>query len=419
MVLPFCDPTQRFFMTQLPALIERTAAPRESGSESSPIVRIQRLIFSDAAALGASDIHIEPGRVCTRVRCRIDGVLRQTAELPRWMHENLVVRIKVMAHLDLAERRVPQDGHIAAEATGSDDARVSTIPTRWGEKIVLRLLKRARYALSLSQLGFPESFEERLRTWIRRSQGILFVVGPTGSGKTTTLYGLINELRDEPLNVVTIEDPIEYEVDGLTQIQIHEKAGLTFARALRAILRQDPDVILVGEIRDAETAKTAVHAAMTGHLVLSTLHATDSISSLSRLAELGIEHRVAAGVVLGVIAQRLVRLNCRACAEPDHPPPLYLDCLGIARSESGRCRRSPGCEDCRFTGNRGRAGMFELLDVTGPLRSICALGDESRLRQAALDAGLISLRQQAASLALAGAISVDEAYRFGYFGAES
>jgi type II secretory ATPase GspE/PulE/Tfp pilus assembly ATPase PilB-like protein len=402
-------------MTQLPALIDR-AAPRQAEPDSSPIVRLQKLILAEAAEIGASDIHIEPHRVSTRVRCRVDGVLRQTAEIPRWMHDNLVVRIKVLAHLDVAERRVPQDGHIDAESTGSDDVRVSTVPTRWGEKLVLRLLKRARYALSLRQLGFPQTFEDKLQNWIRRSQGILFVVGPTGSGKTTTLYGLINELREEPLNVVTIEDPIEYEVEGITQIQINEKSGLTFARVLRAILRQDPDVILVGEIRDAETAKTAVHAAMTGHLVLSTLHATDSVSALFRLAELGIEHSVAANVVLGVVAQRLVRLNCTACAEPDHPRPSYLDCLEIPLSEAGRVRRSPGCEACGFTGTKGRAGMFELLEIGGKLRDLCAQGNESRLRRAVLEAGMINLRQQAATLALAGAISVDEAYRFGYFG---
>jgi type IV pilus assembly protein PilB len=258
-----------------------------------------------------------------------------------------------------------------------------------------------------------------LQAWIRRSQGILFVVGPTGSGKTTTLYGLINELRDEPLNVVTIEDPIEYEVDGLTQIQIHEKAGLTFARVLRAILRQDPDVILVGEIRDSETAKTAVHAAMTGHLVLSTLHASDSISALSRLAELGIDRTVSASVVLGVIAQRLVRLNCQTCAVPDQPRPLYLDCLNIPRSEPGRFKQSPGCAECSFTGSRGRAGMFELLEINDEIRDLCGRGTEIELRRKAVENGMISLRQQAASLAVAGAISVSEAYRFGYFGGDA
>src|SRR5206468_3352662 len=216
----------------------------------------------------------------------------------------------VMAKLDVTERRLPLDGHIDAETTGGDDVRVSTVPARWGEKIVIRLLKRARSAMPLGELGFPKPVEARLNGWIHRSQGILFVVGPTGSGKTTTLYALLNEIRDEPLNIVTIEDPIEYEVDRITQIQVNEKSGLTFARVLRAILRQDPDVILVGEIRDSDTAKTAVHAAMTGHLVLSTLHATDSISALGRLTELGIERSVASSVVLGILAQRLVRLNC-------------------------------------------------------------------------------------------------------------
>ena len=410
-------------MSQLPALIERTVPHRNTPStEFSPIVRIQKAIFQQAAALGASDIHIEPGRRSTRIRCRVHGALRQTAELPRWLHDNVVVRMKVIAHLDVSERRVPQDGHINAEATGTDDARVSTLPSRWGEKVVIRLLKRAQAAMSLADIGFPKPFEDKLRAWIRRSQGILFVVGPTGSGKTTTLYGLIHELRNEPLNVVTIEDPIEYEIDGITQVQTHERAGLTFARVLRAILRQDPDVILVGEIRDSETAKTAVHASMTGHLVLSTLHANDSVAAMSRLAELGIERSVAASVILGVVAQRLVRLNCPKCAQPDSPRLLYMDCLGIPRSEAGRFRRSAGCADCGFTGTTGRTGMFELLEMTGRIRELCAdnpEGNEARIRHAAADAGMVTLMQQAASLALAGAISIDEAYRFGYAGETS
>jgi len=407
-------------MSQLPALIERTT-PRASSpsTDFSPIVRIQRAIFHEAGALGASDIHIEPGRRSTRVRCRIHGALRLTAELPRWLHDSLVVRMKVIAHLDVSERRVPQDGHISAEATGTDDARLSTLPSRWGEKVVIRLLKRAQDALSLSKIGFPKPFEDKLRAWIRRSQGILFVVGPTGSGKTTTLYGLIHELRNEPINVMTIEDPIEYEVDGITQVQTNERAGLTFARVLRAILRQDPDVILVGEIRDAETAKTAVHASMTGHLVLSTLHANDSVAAISRLAELGIERSVAASVILGVVAQRLVRLNCAACAQPDSPKAVYMDCLGIPHSEAGRFRRSTGCSECGFTGSRGRTGMFELLEMTGRIRELCAEGaegNEGRIRRTAVDGGMVTLLQQASALAVAGAISIDEAYRFGYAG---
>jgi type II secretory ATPase GspE/PulE/Tfp pilus assembly ATPase PilB-like protein len=404
-------------MSQLPALIERVPTRQSSSTaDASPIIRIQKALFREAAAVGASDIHIEPGRVCTRVRCRVHGALRQITELPRWLHENLIVRIKVLAHLDVSERRVPQDGHIDADATGTDDARVSTVPTRWGEKVVIRMLKRATNAMSLSEIGFPKPFEDTLRAWTRRSQGILFVVGPTGSGKTTTLYGLINEIRNEPMNIVTIEDPIEYEVDGITQTQTHERSGLTFARVLRAILRQDPDVILVGEIRDAETAKTAVHASMTGHLVLSTLHANDSVAALFRLAELGIERSVAASVLLGVIAQRLVRLNCPACLVPQTPPPLYMDVLGIPRSEANRFRHSPGCSDCGFSGTRGRAGLFELLEMTSQLQELCIEGNETRIRRAAVESGMLSLKQQAAAMALAGAISVHEAYRFGCSG---
>lgn len=402
-------------MTHLPALVDRAAA-NASGLDNSPIVRIQKILFSEAAALGASDIHIEPCRGITQVRCRVDGAMRPLADLPRWLHDNLVVRIKVLAGLDVADRRAPQDGHIDAESAGGGDARVATVPTRWGEKVVIRLLQRGRRAPTLSQLGFPSVFEERLQSWIRRSHGMLFVAGPTGSGKTTTLYALIQELRGEPLNIVTIEDPIEYEMEGITQIQVQEKSGLTFARALRAILRQDPDVILVGEIRDGETARTAVQAAMTGHLVLSTLHATDSASAILRLADLGASRSDAAGVLLGVIAQRLLRLNCPDCAEPDDPRPLYADRLGIPRSEAGRFRRSRGCSACAYGGSRGRVGMFELLEMSGRIREACAGAGLGALRRLAEENGMMTLRGQAASMAAAGAVSVAEAYRFGYFG---
>jgi len=272
--------------------------------------------------------------------------------------------------------------------------------------------------MSLTELGVPRAVEEKLQAWIHRSQGILFVVGPTGSGKTTTLYALIHELRNEPLNIVTIEDPIEYEIDRITQIQINEKSGLTFARVLRAILRQDPDVILVGEIRDAETAKTAVHAAMTGHLVLSTLHATDTVSAISRLGELGIDRSLAAGVILGVIAQRLVRLNCERCSEPEFPRAVFLDCLGISHQDLGRLRHSTGCAECHFTGTHGRAGLYELLEVQGRIRDLCAGGAEAELRHAAREAGVVTLAHQAVTLALNGSISVSDAYRSGYFGGE-
>jgi type II secretory ATPase GspE/PulE/Tfp pilus assembly ATPase PilB-like protein len=400
-------------MTQLPALIERQA-PRETEQPAAPIVRIQQMIFSEAVSLGASDVHIEPCRDSTKVRCRIDGQLRETMELPRWMHENLVVRVKILSKLDIAEKRIPQDGHIP----GANDIRVSVLPTRWGEKIVLRILRRDRSVMTISQFGLARDCEERLHAMIRKPQGIVLVVGPTGSGKTTTLYALVHELRGEPLNIVTIEDPIEYEVDGITQVQLHEKSGLTFPRALRSILRQDPDVILLGEIRDAETAKTAFHAAMTGHLVLSTLHCADTISAFLRLGELGIDRALAASAVVGVIAQRLVRLNCSQCAELEFPRAVYLERLQIPEENQARMRASSGCPACRFTGSRGRAGLYELLEVRGTLRQICATGDDGRLRQAALDGGLITLNAQAAALAVAGSISAREAYRSGQFGGD-
>src|SRR5215467_14490217 len=283
---PLPSPTTQS-MSHLPAVVPREK-PRSAPEDCPPVVRIQKMIFEEAAALDASDVHIEPSESVTRVRYRINGVLRESLEVPRWMHENLVVRIKVLAKLDMSERRLPQDGHITAEEANAPDLRVSVLPTRWGEKVVIRMLRRGRSLMTLARLGFQPAVEERLHGLIRRPQGMLLAVGPTGSGKTTTLYAFVNEIRREPMNIITIEDPIEYEVDGVSQVPVNEKTGLTFSRALRSILRQDPDVILVGEIRDSDTAVTAFHAALTGHLVLSTLHATDAISAVLHLSELGV-----------------------------------------------------------------------------------------------------------------------------------
>ena len=414
---PSHNPTLQLNMSQLPALVLREKA-RTLDDDCPPIVRIQKMIFEEAAAMDASDIHIEPGQSATRVRCRLNGLLKETLEVPRWMHENLVVRIKVLARLDISERRVPQDGHIAAEGPSGLDIRVSVLPTRWGEKVVIRMLRRGRSLMTLSQLGFRPEVEERLHAMVRRPQGILLSVGPTGSGKTTTLYSFINEIRQDPLNIVTIEDPIEYEVEGISQVQVNEKAGLTFSKALRSILRQDPDVILVGEIRDADTAKTAFHAALTGHLVMSTLHATDTVSAFLRLSELGVERSLMASALIGIMGQRLVRLNCHTCVEPDFPRPIYLERLRIKECQQSRLRQSSGCSHCRFSGSRGRAGVFELLEVQGPLRDRILMGTEFEIRQAARDAGLVPMTRQAVDLALAGEVSVREAYRTCYFGGE-
>jgi type II secretory ATPase GspE/PulE/Tfp pilus assembly ATPase PilB-like protein len=404
-------------MSQLPAVVLREK-PRVSQEELPPVVRIQKMIFEEAGVMDASDIHIEPGAGATRVRYRVNGVLRESLEIPKWMHENLVVRVKVLAKLDISERRLPQDGHITAEESNGVDMRVSVLPTRWGEKIVIRILRRGRPLMTLTQLGIPLSVEERLHALIRRPQGMLLVVGPTGSGKTTSLYAFVNEIRREPMNIVTIEDPVEYEVDGVSQVPVNEKTGLTFARALRSILRQDPDVILVGEIRDSDTAITAFHAALTGHLVMSTLHATDAISALLRLSELGVDRTVLASALIGVVAQRLVRLNCAGCAEPDFPRPIYLQHLCIDESRQAQLRASTGCDQCAASGSRGRLGIYELMEVSARLRSAILAGSEFEIRHAARETGFVSMARQAVDLVLTGDVSVREAYRTCYVGGE-
>ena len=410
-------PHQQKTMSELPVVISRDK-PRVPAEECPPVVRIQKMIFEEAAALDASDVHIEPGSGATRVRYRVNGVLRESLEIPKWMHENLVVRIKVLAKLDMSERRIPQDGHITVGDSNGMDIRVSILPTRWGEKIVIRILRRGRSLMTLAQLGFQSGIEERLHALIRRPQGMLLTVGPTGSGKTTTLYAFVNEIRQEPINVVTIEDPVEYEVAGISQVPVNEKTGLTFSKALRSILRQDPDVILVGEIRDSDTAVTAFHAAMTGHLVMSTLHATDAISALLRLSELGVDKTVLASALIGVVAQRLVRLNCAACAEPDYPRPIYLQHLGIDESRQHQLRLSKGCEMCASSGSRGRIGVYELMEISPRLRNTILSGSEFEIRDAARDSGFVSMARQAVDLVLAGEVSVREAYRTCYVGAE-
>jgi type IV pilus assembly protein PilB len=405
-------------MSQLPVLVRRQPPKAaEPAQECAPVVRIQKMIFEEAAALDASDIHIEAAERLTRVRYRVNGVLKETREVPRWMHDTLVSRIKILAKLDIAEKRLPQDGHIQGDANGLD-FRVSVLPSRWGEKVVIRVLRGGRSLLTLSQLGCSSDTEQRLHALIRRPQGMLLVVGPTGSGKTTTLYALINEIRQEPLNIVTIEDPIEYEVDRITQVQVQEKASFTFAKALRSILRQDPDVILVGEIRDAETAQTAFHAAMTGHLVLSTVHATDAISALLRVRELGLDRSLVVTALIGIIGQRLVRQNCPMCAEREYPRPIYLERLEIASADLAHLRRSPGCIHCNYSGTNGRVGLYELLEMRGEVRTSAEKASESELRNVARGTGLITITEQAVQMVIAGRLSAEEAYRTCYFGGE-
>jgi type II secretory ATPase GspE/PulE/Tfp pilus assembly ATPase PilB-like protein len=381
----------------------------------APVVRIQQLIFEDAVVNEASDIHIEPRDAITIVRFRINGLMKQMLEVPRWMHDSLVARIKILAGLDITERRIPQDGHIGAQGPGDPDIRVSVLPSRAGEKVVLRLLRKTSVPRSLPDLDLPVAVEETLRALIHRPQGIILVVGPTGSGKTTTLYAMVNEICQEPLNIVTIEDPVEYEIERLTQVQVNDKTGLTFPRALRAILRQDPDVILVGEIRDCETARTAFEATMTGHLVLATLHTTDCVSAVARLTELGVPRELIASGTAAIVAQRLVRTNCPACGEQDFPNPSFLKRFGI-EDEQISFQHGCGCGCCDFTGVAGRVGIYEIMESTAEIRSSLLSGGESEIRRTLKNSGVRSLTEQAIERAKEGTISVAEAYRTCYFG---
>jgi type II secretory ATPase GspE/PulE/Tfp pilus assembly ATPase PilB-like protein len=342
-------------------------------------------------------------------------VLLDPIEIPRWLHEQLVARIKVMARLDISERRRPQDGHIADTQEGVE-GRLSTMPTDRGEAVVVRLFRDRGNPPSIVGLGCGLEVAAQLRAISRRLQGILIVAGPTGSGKTTTLYAIIDEIRASPLNIVTIEDPIEYRVDGLRQIQVDEKAKLTFHRVLRSVLRQDPDVILVGEIRDSETARIAFEAALTGHLVLSTVHATDATSILLRLSDLGIDSYVVRSAVIGAVAQRLVRKNCPHCLQLDRPLPFYSERFRISKSEGARLRRSYGCSDCRFTGIGERIPLFEILEVNAMTREYVVAGKERQLRRVASEVGFVPVIDQARDMVVKGELAIEEAYRTCYFG---
>jgi type II secretory ATPase GspE/PulE/Tfp pilus assembly ATPase PilB-like protein len=387
----------------------------DTEQDFAPVVHIQQLIFEDAITNDASDVHIEPRDAITVVRFRINGLMKQMIEVPRWMHDNLVARIKILAGLDISERRMPQDGHITAQSPSAPDIRVSVLPSRCGEKIVLRLLRKTNIPRTLPDLDLPVAVEETLRALIHRPQGIILVVGPTGSGKTTTLYSMVNEICQEPLNIVTIEDPVEYELERITQVQVNEKTGLTFARALRSILRQDPDVILVGEIRDPETARTAFEATMTGHLVLATLHTTDCVSAVARLVELGVPRNLIASGTAAIIAQRLVRTNCPACGETDFPNPAFLKRFGIEDQQIS-FQRGAGCGCCDFTGVAGRAGIYEIMEATADIRGALMTGEEIQMRRTLKNSGVRTLTEQAIERAMDGTISIAEAYRTCYFG---
>jgi type II secretory ATPase GspE/PulE/Tfp pilus assembly ATPase PilB-like protein len=352
-------------------------------SQAEPVVRLADHIFDEALRLSATDIHLEPEENGVVVRLRRDGLLREFLVLPRWVQASLTSRIKILAELDIAEKRLPQDGRIQRGWQGETlDVRVSTLPTRLGEKVVLRLLRQNASVLDLEQVGMPQALRSSFEALCDRPQGMVFVTGPTGSGKSSTLYAALRRLLPRQINITTIEDPIEYRLRGANQVQIHEKAGLTFAEALRSILRQDPDVILVGEIRDPETAGIAVQAAQTGHLVFSTLHTNDAAGAITRLADLGVPRFLVASAVLGVAAQRLVRKVCPSCVVWGEPTAEERAQFPAGTQVPDRVPRPVGCPECEEEGYRGRVGIFELLTLDDPLREAIVAGvPETQVRR--------------------------------------
>jgi len=379
----------------------------------APVVRLANLLIEEAVAAEASDIHVEPFEDTLRIRYRIDGVLYDQEAPPRRLQAALTSRIKLMAEMNIAERRLPQDGRIRVTLPNRRvDIRVSTVPIIHGESIVMRLLDRSSVFVPFDRLGFRPEMAQVFSRLIRRPHGILLVTGPTGSGKTTTLYAALDKINGPDKKIITVEDPVEYQLKGTNQIPVQPKIGLTFASGLRHIVRQDPDVIMVGEIRDGETADIAIQAALTGHLVLSTLHTNDAPGAVTRLQEMGAESYLIASVLEGVLAQRLVRRICSQCAVPHEPDPADLLAIGIDEPLTVKLVRGMGCAACRGTGYRGRVGIYEMFAIDEEVRSlIMKQVPAGELRRHATSSGMITLRADGWAKACEGLTTVDEILR--------
>jgi type IV pilus assembly protein PilB len=387
----------------------------EEETRRAPIVRLGNMIMTEAVRARSSDIHIEPTRRDTVVRFRVDGLLREILRLPKRVHSSLISRFKILAKLDIAERRLPQDGAIRLKIEKREiDLRVSTMPTLNGEKIVLRVTDQSKSSIRMETIGLSEKDYATIKSFTQRHKGLILVTGPTGSGKTTTLYAVINAIKSPTLNLLTVEDPVESDIDGINQTQVNPDAGLTFASALRAILRQDPDVVLVGEIRDQETAEIAIRAAMTGHLVLSTLHTNDAPSAITRLIDIGIPRYLVASLVEGVVAQRLVRTICPHCKEKAKPDPATLMTLRIPPETLSNVQfyAGRGCAQCGKTGYLGRIAIMEILDPSAQMREMIAEdATEQELRLAALAVKMTTLGEDGLSKAKAGLTTLEELLR--------
>ena len=394
--------------------IEETADLLDDTSEA-PIIKLVNHIISQSIKARASDIHIEPYQHSFTVRYRVDGILYDLLTPPKWIQPALISRIKVMAKMNIAEKRLPQDGRFEVKVGDQNiDLRVSTIPTAFGERVVLRLLNKSGSLLELNDLGFSPARLKVIKKLVASPNGIILVTGPTGSGKTTTLYAILQSINKPDINIITIEDPVEYQIKGISQIQVNPKIDLTFARGLRSIVRQDPDVILVGEVRDKETAEIAVQSALTGHLVFSTLHTNDSASAITRLVDMGVEPFLISSSVLAVAAQRLVRLLCNNCKKAYQPSTIYLKSIGVAPDHFNDTKiyKAVGCEKCISTGYKGRLGIFEIMVLNENLKGlILETFDSNRIKNEAVKQKMISLRQDGIEKVLEGITTMEEVLR--------
>jgi len=386
-------------------------------ADEAPIIRITKVLIQRAIQERASDIHVEPEAKGVRVRYRIDGVLHEIMKLPKYVHAPLLSRLKIMANMNIAERRVPQDGRIHIRHGGEDfDLRVSTIPTTLGEKCVMRILDKRGIMLGLEALGLEGDMMTEVGLLVQQPNGLLLSTGPTGSGKTTTQYSVLNRINSVEVNIITIEDPVEYQLDGISQVHVNRKAGLTFAIALKYFLRQDPDIILVGEIRDLETSEIAIQAALTGHLVLSTLHTNDAPSTVTRMIDMGVEPFLIASSVIGSLSQRLARKLCEECKEPHKPSRDQLLGLGFdpdaPENADTTFYTGRGCSACRETGYHGRLGIFELLTMNSEIRElIVKRASADQIKEAAIANGMTTLAEDALNKARAGKTDIEEILR--------
>jgi len=394
----------------------------QQAAETAPIIQLANAVISRAIQEKASDIHIEPSRDGVRVRYRMDGILVDGLQIPKNAQSALTSRIKIMADMDIAEKRAPQDGRISMIIQGKQfDFRVSSLPAVYGEKIVMRVLDKSNISVGLHRLGLlPHTFE-MFESMLMRSYGIILVTGPTGSGKSTTLYSSLAKVNSGEKNIITIEDPVEYEIPGITQVGVNNKANMTFAAGLKAMLRQDPDIIMVGEMRDQETANIAIEAALTGHLVFSTLHTNDAPGAVARLMDMGVEPFLIASATVGVMAQRLLRRVCDKCKTTYEPPKEAIKRLGMTLEEMNQSRitfyRGRGCDTCKGSGYKGRVGCYELMPVTDKVRElILAHASAYAIREAAIEGGMRSLKEDAMEKILLGMTTLEESLRVIYSG---